>query len=52
MGSFPIAQLREPFSSIRFLAQRLSLPQILHISHPEGDSEWSAMDICEGKILV
>lgn len=48
MGCFPIAQLREPFSAIQFIAQRLDIPKILNLQHPEskGDS-WSAIDICE-----
>ncbi|GJQ68163.1 hypothetical protein Trydic_g16818 [Trypoxylus dichotomus] len=48
MGSFPIAQLKEPFTSIQYLAERLDLVKILRIDHPEGDDEWSAMDICDG----
>lgn len=48
MGSFPIAQLREPFSTIKYLAERLDLPKLLRIDHPENDEEWSAMDICDG----
>ncbi|KOC59955.1 Guanine nucleotide-binding protein-like 1 [Habropoda laboriosa] len=48
MGSFPIAQVREPYSTIRFLAERLDLPKILKIQHPDNDDTWSAMDICDG----
>ncbi|KRT80395.1 50S ribosome-binding GTPase [Oryctes borbonicus] len=48
MGSFPIAQLKEPFTTIQFLAERLDLVKILRIDHPEGDDEWSAMDVCDG----
>ncbi|XP_063244876.1 guanine nucleotide-binding protein-like 1 [Bacillus rossius redtenbacheri] len=48
MGSFPIAQLREPYSSIRFLAERLNLPRMLAIRHPDNEDEWSAIDICDG----
>ncbi|KAK9702330.1 50S ribosome-binding GTPase [Popillia japonica] len=48
MGSFPIAQLKEPFTTIRYLAERLDLVKLLRIDHPEGDDEWSAMDICDG----
>lgn len=47
MGSYPIAQLRQPYASIRFLAERLDIPKLLAIKHPEGDDEWSAMDICD-----
>lgn len=48
MGSFPIAQLREPYSTIRYLAERMDLVGLLKISHPSKENEWSAMDICEG----
>lgn len=48
MGSFPIAQLREPYGTIRFLAERLDLVRMVRIDHPENDDTWSAMDICEG----
>lgn len=55
MGCYPIAQLREPYSAVGFLAQRIPLQKILNIKHPElerGDDEnkikWSSYDICEG----
>lgn len=52
MGSYPIAQLREPYGSVRFLAERLGIPKMLGIKHPEGDGEeWSAMDICDAFAL-
>jgi ribosome biogenesis GTPase A len=52
MGSFPIAQLREPYASVRFLAERIDIPKLLAIKHPEGDDEeWSAMDICDAFAL-
>ncbi|XP_063982221.1 guanine nucleotide-binding protein-like 1 isoform X2 [Diachasmimorpha longicaudata] len=48
MGSFPIAQVREPYTTIKFLGERLDLPALLRIQHQENDDSWSAMDICEG----
>ncbi|XP_050293390.1 guanine nucleotide-binding protein-like 1 [Anthonomus grandis grandis] len=48
MGSFPIAQLREPYTTIRYLAERLDMPMLLRIQHPDNDETWSAMDICDG----
>ncbi|XP_008190921.2 guanine nucleotide-binding protein-like 1 isoform X1 [Tribolium castaneum] len=48
MGSFPIAQLREPFTTIKYLAERMDLPNMLRIEHPENDDTWCAMDICDG----
>lgn len=48
MGCYPIAQLRDPYSSIQFLAERLNLIKVLNLQHPEpGENEWSAMDICD-----
>lgn len=48
MGCYPIAQLREPYSTIKFLAERLNLVKILNLIHPEPDeNEWSAIDICD-----
>lgn len=49
MGSYPIAQLREPFSSVQFLAERLNLVKLLKLQHPENDETWSAFDMCDGK---
>ncbi|CAB3238224.1 unnamed protein product [Arctia plantaginis] len=48
MGSYPIAQLREPYTAIRYIAERLDLPKLLRIDHPEGDNTWSPRDICDG----
>ncbi|CAK1554297.1 unnamed protein product [Leptosia nina] len=48
MGSYPIAQLREPYTTIRYLAERLDLPKLLRIDHPENDDSWSPRDICDG----
>ncbi|XP_077289885.1 nucleostemin 4 isoform X1 [Arctopsyche grandis] len=47
MGSFPIAQLREPYTTIKYLAERMDLVKLLKITHPSKEEEWSAMDICE-----
>lgn len=51
LGSFPIAQLREPYASVRFIAERVDLPKLLVLKHPEGDDEWSALDICDAFAL-
>ncbi|XP_039287489.1 guanine nucleotide-binding protein-like 1 isoform X2 [Nilaparvata lugens] len=51
MGSYPIAQLKEPFSVVKFIAERLDLVKLLRIPHPEDDTTWSAMDICDGWAL-
>ena len=56
-GIYPIAQLQEPFNAIRYLAERISVPDILQLKHPDSadtetragksDQDWSPMDICE-----
>lgn len=54
LGCYPISQLREPYSAITYLGQRVQLPEILKIQHPEleyfeseEEIKWSAYDICE-----
>lgn len=57
MGCFPIAQLREPYTCIRFMAERLDLPPLLNLTHPDpdeaekSDPSWSASEICEAWAL-
>ena len=61
-GIYPIAQVREPYTAVGFLAQRLPLQQLLALNHPESERkphetdadvdehlQWSAMDVCEGE---
>ena len=60
---YPIAQLQEPYSAIRYLSERIPIVSILKIKHPNDEenkhdakennwspkeSEWSPLDICEG----
>ena len=57
-GIYPIAQVREPYTPVGFLAQRIDLPSILKLRHPDavqGETEaappaWTAYDICEGAL--
>lgn len=47
-GSYPIAQVREPLSIVQFLAERVDVPHMLSLAHPENtQSKWSAFDVCE-----
>lgn len=48
IGSYPISQLREPFASIRYLAERIDLIKTLSI---KVDGLWSAMEICDAWAL-
>jgi len=52
-GIYPIAQLREPYSVVRYLAERLPVTDLLQVKHPDSDADdpdtqWTAFDICEG----
>ena len=53
-GIYPIAQLREPYSSVPFLAERFDLPALLALEPPDdyvvsaAAFHWSAYAICEG----
>lgn len=51
LGSYPISQLREPYATVKYLAERVNLVKFLAIQHPENEKEWSAMDVCEGFAL-
>ena len=47
-GSYPISQVREPLSIVQYLAERVDIPHMLGLTHPENDRcKWSAFDICE-----
>ncbi len=55
-GIYPIAQVREPYTPVGYLAQWLDLPLLLRLQHPEAEGpndkrerKWSAIDICDGK---
>jgi len=59
-GIYPIAQLQEPYSAIRYLAENCAMIEILKVVHPSVEElkhdqfykdktfEWSPADICEG----
>ncbi|CAG0890527.1 unnamed protein product [Darwinula stevensoni] len=56
MGSYPIAQLQEPYSAVQFLAEALPIVKMLRLVHPdhEGNApynpdryEWCAWDVCD-----
>lgn len=48
IGSYPIAQLREPFASIGYLAERIDLIKTLNI---KVDGFWSPIEICDAWAL-
>jgi ribosome biogenesis GTPase A len=62
-GMYPIAQLQEPYSAIRYISERIPIVCILKLKHPEIENnkeeakdnkwsdreyDWSPLDICEG----
>uniref|UniRef100_A0A1L8DB28 Guanine nucleotide-binding protein-like 1 n=1 Tax=Nyssomyia neivai TaxID=330878 RepID=A0A1L8DB28_9DIPT len=49
MGSYPIAQLREPYAAIRFLCERIDLLSLLGLKHEYYDPEegWSPIIVCD-----
>ena len=64
---YPIAQLQEPYSAIRYMSERIPIVSILKIKHPNVESktqeakdnkwsdtenEWSPLDICEGMFPI
>ena len=53
-GIYPIAQVREPYSVIGYLAERINLPKLLKLKHPDVDEgdQWTPFDICEGRLFV
>ncbi|GMF14582.1 unnamed protein product [Phytophthora lilii] len=48
-GSFPIAQAREPFSAVRFIAESCSprLDEVYKLKSVDDDNEWSPYSLCE-----
>lgn len=46
-GIFPIAQLREPYSSVQYLCERIDVEKYYGLKLPEDYDEWSAWAICE-----
>lgn len=55
-GIYPIAQVREPYSVVGYLAQHIPLHTLLRLTHPNENApgecnKWSAYDICEAWAL-
>ena len=47
-GMYPVAQVREPYSVVQYLAERCDLPASLGIRLSEDEDAWSAYLICDG----
>jgi len=46
-GLFPVDQVREPYSVIGYLAERVNLVAAFHLKHISDELYWTAWDICE-----
>ncbi|RMZ92943.1 guanine nucleotide-binding -like 1, partial [Brachionus plicatilis] len=51
-GIYPISQLQEPYSAIRYIAERIPLIENFDLKHPsetssQNNNDWSPLDICE-----
>lgn len=47
-GLFPIAQVRESFSAIRYLAERVPIEKIYGLQHPDPEEKhWTPFYICD-----
>uniref|UniRef100_A0A6B2L127 Guanine nucleotide-binding protein-like 1 n=1 Tax=Arcella intermedia TaxID=1963864 RepID=A0A6B2L127_9EUKA len=46
-GIFPIAQLREPYSAIQYIAERVPIERVYSLEKIYKDASWSAYEICE-----
>lgn len=50
-GVFPIAQVRETFSAIRYLAERVPVEKVYNLKPPEEGDPWSPFTIAEAYAL-
>eukprot|EP01132_Coremiostelium_polycephalum_P005408 gene5408-6745_t len=50
-GLFPIAQVREPYSAIRYLSERVPLEKVYGLTNPYEGEPWSPLSICEAFAL-
>jgi len=46
-GLFPIAQVREPYSAVAFLAERVAVEKIYGLTQKDPSHPWSAWKLCE-----
>ncbi len=46
-GMHNVSQLREPYSAVRFLAERVPIEQVYKLTLADGAEEWSSWSLCE-----
>ncbi|CAI8039056.1 Guanine nucleotide-binding protein-like 1 [Geodia barretti] len=47
-GMYPVAQVREPYTPVGYLAERTPLTSLLGLVEEEGEEGWTAWGVCEG----
>eukprot|EP01102_Stenamoeba_stenopodia_P018942 TRINITY_DN702_c0_g3_i3.p1 TRINITY_DN702_c0_g3~~TRINITY_DN702_c0_g3_i3.p1 ORF type:complete len:457 (+),score=164.67 TRINITY_DN702_c0_g3_i3:544-1914(+) len=50
-GLFPLAQVREPFSAVRYMAERVPVEKAYGLTLPEDEDEWTPFGVCEAYAL-
>ena len=48
-GIYPIAQVREPYTPVGYLAARIPIVKILQLYHPDKLVEWTPWEVSEGR---
>jgi len=46
-GIYPIAQVREPYTAIKYIAERVPLEEVYRLEKLYPDQPWNAWEICE-----
>jgi ribosome biogenesis GTPase A len=47
LGVIPIAQVREPYTAVRYLAEHVPVERMYGLTIPRGETEWSPLLLCE-----
>ena len=47
-GLYPIAQVREPYTAVGYLAQRVPIIQLLRLTHPNSDTQRKKTKLVDG----
>ena len=49
VGSFPVAQVKDPIATVRYIGSKIDIPDILNLEMPAADDgvQWTPFDICE-----
>lgn len=47
LGVIPVAQVREPYTAVRYLAQALPLERMYGLALPKDEDAWTPLALCE-----